>query len=268
MTYQFDMKTLSLTDDPSVTLCADLFLPENARNVPLVVAASGGGWRRGKRQDLAQWGRFFAQNGIAFATVDYRRAVNGPVFPDNLRDIANAIVGMVDQAADHGIDASRIALLGVSAGAQLTALSYLSDQCELPMISGMACIYGPYDLFAHWQEDLAKSYERSGNLTERMMGCTPFDDPLAYHRASPIRQITSAKAIPVFLSWGLLDPAIDPKQSADFAMALQQAGYPVRTRVFPDAGHFWFSDEDITDPNSHAAKVSADLLRFYKRIFT
>ncbi|SLN60263.1 acetyl esterase [Aquimixticola soesokkakensis] len=254
------VQTVALTP----TLNADLFVPTQGIRHPLIVAASGGGWRRGGRADLNHWGAFFARHGIAFASVDYRRSTEGAVFPDNLCDLETGICALHAQAQDLGLDGARIALLGASAGAHLSALAALGDR--LPPLRAMACIYGPYDLLKHWQEDIAKSPERSANLTERMLGCGPFDDPLRYHRASPLRQITTARALPVFLSWGLLDPAIDPQQSLDFAQALQQAGFPVRRRVFPDAGHFWFTEDDLADPQTHAAKLSGDLLRFFTRV--
>lgn len=260
-------KTIPISTDPTHPLNADLYLPRSDTPPPLVVAASGGGWRRGKRQDLAQWGAVFAAHGMAFATVDYARALNGPAFPQNVQDVTTSTQMLVRQATDLGIDSGRVGLLGVSAGAHLAALSYLTGGAGLPIISALACIYGPFDLLTHWQEDLAKSPDRTHNLTERMLGCGPFDDPDLYHRASPMRQIRAPKAIPAFLSWGQLDPAIDPAQSAEFAAALQQAGFPVRTRVFPDAGHFWFSDEDVTDSATHAARVAPDLMRFFTRAF-
>ncbi|WP_051558861.1 alpha/beta hydrolase [Allorhizobium undicola] len=266
------MKTLELGISSGQPVCADLWLPEASdaaasAPAPLVVAASGGGWRRGSRSDLAQWGRFFAASGIAFASMDYRRAVSGPAFPGNVEDVAFAANALARKAPELGLDETRIALLGVSAGAHLSTLAHLSRDYDLPALRGLAAIYGPYDLVQHWQEDLRKATDRKNNLTERMMGCGPFDDPELYHRASPIRQIRADAALPVFLSWGQLDPAIDPAQSQNFAEALQQAGFQVRTRVFPDAGHFWFSEDDVCDPLTHAGRVSADLLRFFRRIF-
>ena len=261
-------KTIALTDgDQTPDLQADLFLPAGGSDVPLIIAASGGGWRRGSRSDLGQWGEFFAAQGIAFASVDYRRAATAPAFPQNVNDVAQGARFLAKNAGSYGFDAARIAFLGVSAGAHLTALAMLSDAYGTPPLRGFAGIYGPYDVLHHWQEDIAKSPNRGDNLTERMLGTGPFDAPDIYHQASPIRQITSAKALPIFLSWGQLDPAISPRQSEDFAIALQQAGFPVRRRVFPDAGHFWFSDDDLAVPETHAAKVSGDLLRFFKRIF-
>lgn len=249
-------------------LLADLYLPEKASvPAPLIVAASGGGWRRGNRQALSHWGLYFASQGMAFASVDYARATSGPAWPHNARDVATALTFFARNGHAHGIDPTRIAALGASAGAHLTALALLSDAFETPAVVGFAGIYGVYDLMAHWQSDLSAHARTEPDLTERMIGCTPYDDPQRFHDASPLRQITYGRAIPVFLSWGHLDRDVRPDQSAAFAVALRQAGYAVRCREFAEAGHFWFSEEDPAVAGTTSAQVAPDLVQFFKRAF-
>lgn len=249
-------------------LLSDLHLPSNGTSgSPLIVAVSGGGWRRGNRQSLAKWGTYFAQQGMAFASVDYARAVTGPAWPENASDVAAAISYFSANGDEHGVDPTRICVLGVSAGAHLGALALLSDAFETPPVCGFAGIYGVYDLMAHWQHDLAAHGRPGEDLTERMIGCTPFGDPQRFHDASPLRQITYAKSMPVFLSWGHADREVSPQQSAAFATALQQAGYAVRCREFDDAGHFWFSEEDPLTSGNTAAKIAPDLTLFFRRAF-
>ncbi|MDZ7906560.1 MAG: prolyl oligopeptidase family serine peptidase [Cypionkella sp.] len=259
------VETLDLGINRGQQLNATLFRPEGATMAPLVIAASGGGWRRGHRSNLDQWGQYFAEHGIAFASIDYRRCNNGPCFPDNASDIAHCVQTLRQVGAQYGVDTSRIALLGTSAGAHLTALALFSDALQDTKLKAYVGIYGVYDLHRHWRTDLAKFQNRADNLTENMIGCGPFDNPDIYHSASPLRQIRSNRALPVFLSWGGLDDAIAPDQSADFARALQQAGFNVRTRIFAEAGHFWFSDNDLSQQTSFAAQLAPDLLKFLER---
>jgi len=259
------VETIPVRAAEDAPLDADLYLPENRPDAPLIVAVSGGGWRRGGRNDLAHWGRFFADNGIAFASIDYRRALTGPAFPGNCDDVVRGLSFLSKNGSTYGYDDSRIGLLGASAGAHLSALAMLRGGDDAPVLKAFAGIYGVYDLQRHWQDDLAKSPSLDANLTEKMMGCGPFDNPELYTQASPQRLVTSDKAIPAFLSWGQKDIAIKPEQSAEFARTLEQAGFQVRTRVFSDAGHFWFSEDNLGDPTTFAAQLSTDLLRFFKR---
>jgi acetyl esterase/lipase len=250
-----------------VPLLADLYLPDGAGPHPLVVAVSGGGWIRGDRRSLASWARLLAAHGFAVASIDYRRAVKGPVFPGNVEDVAAALGYFADNAAQHGLDAGRMALLGASAGGHLAALAALSPRFSGPRLKGLACIYGVFDLFTHWQADLTHNAGPGEDKTSRMLGATPFDAPQLYHDASPLRQITYAKAMPVFLAWGRSDRDVLPRQSESFADALRQARFQVRTHEIADAGHLWFSEEEISDPASHCARLAPELLRFFKRIF-
>lgn len=259
-------ETITIGTRDGEALMADLFMPSQSEGAaPLVVAASGGGWRRGNRQALAAWGNYFSAQGLAFASIDYARATSGPAWPGNAADVAMGLSYFAQHGQEHGIDPGRIGALGVSAGAHLTALALLSDAFETPAIQCFAGIYGVYDLMAHWQSDLVAHGRHSEDLTERMLGCSPYDNPQLFHDASPLRQITYAKAMPVLLSWGHNDREVSPEQSASFATALRQAGFPVRCREFDEAGHFWFSEEDPQTPASLSARLAPELTLFFKR---
>ncbi|MCM2293892.1 alpha/beta hydrolase [Allorhizobium sp. BGMRC 0089] len=260
------MQTVSYKDSAGALLQADLFLPEGAGPFPLIIGVSGGGWVRGNRAALKDWGRFLAAAGFAFASIDYRRALKGqPAFPGNVEDVASGLQYFHEHGAEHGINPERIAILGVSAGAHLGALASLSAEWTAKPPRAFAGIYGVYDLMAHWQADLAVNSVTDPDKTEWVLGADPFDNPLLYHQASPLRQITYARTMPVFLCWGHLDRDVSPQQSAGFATALRQAGYPVSLQELPDAGHLWFSQEGPQDPGSHSARVAPALLRFFRQ---
>jgi len=246
-------------------LLADLYLPEGPPPHPLVLAASGGGWIRGDRGSLAAWGRYLARRGLAVASVDYRRATDGPAFPGNAEDIATALAYFDAEGVEHGIDPRRIAVLGVSAGAHLGALVTLSDAFHAPRPRAFAGIYGVYDLLSHWQADLPRNTGPGIDKTERMLGCTPFEAPRRYHDASPLRQITYDRALPIFLAWGHRDQDVAPEQSEAFARALRQARYPVTVMELADAAHMWFSEQDPAAHSGHSARIAPALVEFLLR---
>lgn len=247
-------------------LCADLFLPAGPGPHPVVVGVSGGGWSRGHRRSLGLWGQWLAAQGFAFASIDYRRATRGPAWPGNAEDVATALRFLAEHGPANGLNPARMVVLGVSAGAHLGALALLSRDIATPPVAGFAGIYGVYDLMAHWQADLWRNAADGQDKTQAMIGCTPFDDPLRYHQASPLRQITYGAAMPVLLVWGLADRDVLPDQSAAFARALTQARFPVRQIELPDAGHMWFSEEGPEVEGSHSARIAPALLRFLQSV--
>jgi acetyl esterase/lipase len=254
--------TVTFGEVGEVPLLADLYLPEGAGLHPLVVAVSGGGWIRGTRGALSAWGSLLAGQGLAVASIDYRRATDGPAFPGNAEDVSAALTYFTRHGDRHGIDARRMALLGVSAGAHLGALVMLNEAFHAPRVRAFAGIYGVYDLVAHWQADAASPAEPGTDKTERMMGVRLSDAPGRYLDASPIRHITADQSLPIYLAWGHLDRDVSPEQSICFARALRQAGYPVTVTELPDAGHLWFSQDDPREPGTHSACVAPTLVRF------
>ncbi|TNH14115.1 alpha/beta hydrolase [Halomonas sp. BL6] len=247
-------------------LMADLHQPEGKGPWPLVVGVSGGGWVKGHRRVLNPWGAWLAKKGIAFASIDYRRAETEAVFPGNVKDVVQALSFFAESGSDFDLEARNMIVLGVSAGAHLSSLALLSNAFETPNVAGFIGVYGVYDLMVHWQADLWRNAAPGADKTVAMLGATPFDDPQLYHSASPLRQITYDKAFPTLLIWGQLDREVLPEyQSAAFSRALQQAHFPVRNVELPDAGHLWFSEDGPEVPGSHSSRVAPDIFRFIKR---
>jgi acetyl esterase/lipase len=172
-------------------------------------------------------------------------------------------------------------LLGASAGAHLAALVALAwDRAPLfgaypadsyaalrPKFCSLIAAYGIYDLFAHWQDTRSNNAAAGEDITERFLGCSPFDDPQLYTFASPLRHISYRhNALKVFLTWGTHDTAVNPRQSEAFRLALEQARFFVRTCPVVGAGHFWFSEDPIDDPQGFTAAVGPRIVRFLERV--
>ncbi len=248
--------------DAAREVTGDLYLPDTAGSHPIVVAVHGGGWRRGSRKVLSQWGHFLAANGIAMLATSYQLTTAGAVWPHNVGDVAAALDYVRTQGAQHGVDTRRIALLGASAGAHLAALVAL----QTPGVRALVGVYGVYDLTTHWQSDLVKNPAPGEDPTVRMLGATPIDNPRLYFDASPMSHVTRAAAqLKVQLIYGDHDHDIDCAQSLAFAQRLRQAGAQVACVPVLGAGHMWFSAEDMTEPTSHCAFAAPRLLAFLKQ---
>lgn len=100
----------------------DYWRPAKAGS-PLVVFVHGGGWKRGDKQNAtgkAQAGHYL-QQGYAFASLNYR-LVPAATVEQQAQDVADAIAHLVGRAESLGFDATRVVLMGHSAGAHLSAL--------------------------------------------------------------------------------------------------------------------------------------------------
>lgn len=117
----------------------DLWLPPSVENAPpsgrpVIIYIHGGGWRVGNKytflsRDAVQP---FLDAGIAFASIDYR--LTGDLtysLPAPVHDAARAVQYIKYHADRYGLDSSRVALSGFSAGgASVMWLLYHSDLAD------------------------------------------------------------------------------------------------------------------------------------------
>jgi acetyl esterase/lipase len=257
-----------------VALSGDLYLPRGAGPFPVLVAVHGGGWRLGARSSFQYWGPYLAARGCALYAISYRLAGKGrKTFPQAVNDVCAAVQFVCGEAAPFNLDPQRIALIGASAGAHLSALSALGGETFAkaypqdkhasvsPRVKALVGVYGVYDLTANWMHFQAQS--PTDNPTDIFVGTTPMQDRKLYFEASPISYATVANNnVAVFLTWGTEDDLVDrATQSEAFLLALKQAGFFARTAVVPAAPHYWMGDP-IDEPESFTGFLAPRLLRF------
>lgn len=264
-----------------VELRGDFYAPRGDGPFPVVVAAPGGGWLASDPGALRHWGELLACNGIALFAIQYRVAASEKTYPKPVLDVLSAVRFVRGSAAELGIDSDRIGLLGASAGAHVAALAALGG--DTPAFAGtaradahagvgssvkaFAGVYGVYDVFTHWQHEIADFPAAQARRSECFLGGSPFADRQLYFDASPLSHVRHAtNKLPVFVAYGTADPVVDPRtQSEPFVRALRQAGHVVRECPVAGAGHFWFSEEAPDEPGSFSGFLAPRLLRFLKR---
>lgn len=111
--------------DPNLT-SLDVYTFDGACNAPVVVWVHGGGYRTGdKANNMRDKVQFARERGWVLVSVNYRLTRPGEPgsaqFPDHYDDVAAAFAWVHGHAGEYGGDASRIALLGHSAGADIVA---------------------------------------------------------------------------------------------------------------------------------------------------
>jgi acetyl esterase/lipase len=232
----------------------DLYLPAGATApVPAVVFLHGGGWRVGSRHSAgpayAGWSpspfERLAQAKIAVASADYRLSGEAQ-WPAQLHDAKAAVRWLRARADETGIDATRIAAWGESAGGHLAALLGLTG----PDLDGEVGITGPSSAViavAAWYapSDLATIARDIGtdpmaeDSREALLVGAPLPTvPDRVTQASPL-SYARASAPPFLLLHGRDDHLIPCSQSERLREALAQAGNSVEFETYPGSDHMW-----------------------------
>lgn len=214
----------------------DIYLPQageaSAAGRPAVVAIHGGGWRGGSKTTYGREVARIAGRGYAVVAVEYVLSGPGrPTWPDNLDDVREAVRWVRRHAADYGIDPSRIAALGSSAGGHLAALLGTPAPGDPEArVQAVVDLYGP--------SDLTSLYRNPGAVMPLRLyfGRDPGDVPDWYRDASPIAH-ASGRSAPTLIIHGEADMLVPVAQSLEMADRLRAAGVDARVIVVPRAGH-------------------------------
>jgi acetyl esterase/lipase len=146
-------RTLAYASRAGSDLLLDLYLPAAPlrRPTPTIVFLHGGGWSGGTRTTGPDFARYFAQDGLAMASIEYRLTPS-ITFPANVEDVRTAVRWLKANAPAYGLDPERICLWGTSAGGHLAAVAALAPRGtfegidNLTQSSAVRCVlnaYGP-----------------------------------------------------------------------------------------------------------------------------
>jgi acetyl esterase/lipase len=113
----------------------DLFRPAKQGSFPAVIMVHGGGWRSGDKSMQVPLAMMIAAKGYVTVAVEYQLSLEAK-YPAAVYNIKSAIRWIRANAVKYGIDTSRIAISGCSAGGQLAAL--------VGMTNGVARFEGNY----------------------------------------------------------------------------------------------------------------------------
>src|ERR1700693_3029156 len=131
----------------------ELRVPKSQGPFPVVMNIHGGFWRA--KYDLKHAGYLcaaFTAKGLATWNVEYRRVGNpGGGWPGTFEDIANAYRFLPQIASDYDFDATRVMVMGHSAGGQL-ALCLAGHE---PTVKAVISLAGVVDLQRAWEEHLS-----------------------------------------------------------------------------------------------------------------
>jgi len=200
---------------------------------PLVVVIHGGSWNSGDYSQLPAINHHLSGLGYAVAAITYRLAPEH-TFPAPREDVNTAIAWLKRHASRFGIDPTRIALMGRSAGGQL-ALSAAYDAHD-PSIKGVVSYYAPVDLPYAWTHPTNPWVIDTHTSLSDYLGGTLDQVPERYAEASPIRAV-DAETPPTLLIHGGRDELVFPIQTERLRQRLVTEGTPHLVIDLPWATH-------------------------------
>jgi acetyl esterase/lipase len=203
------------------------------RPAPCVIVVHGGGWENGDRTQLPLLNHWLARRGYAVAAVSYRLAPKHQ-WPAAGEDVMTALAFLKAQSAELGIDATRLVLLGRSAGGQIAqTVGYTAKD---PAIRGVIGFYAPSDLIFGYVNTHENDMINSPALMRRYLGGTPESARANYESASALFHVTK-QSPPTLLLHGVLDPLVWYRHSVRLDAKLARLGVPCVFVSLPWATH-------------------------------
>jgi acetyl esterase/lipase len=220
-------------DKPKITIYR---APADKANGAAVVICPGGGyWVVAADHEGKQVAEWLNGLGVTAFVLQYRL---GPRYrhPAPLQDAQRAIRLVRSKARDFGIDATRVGILGFSAG------GHLSSTAGTHFDAGRAGDVDPVErqssrpdfmVLAYPVISLASPYTHKGSL-ENLIGKDP--DPKLAESLSSELQVTK-ETPPTFLFHTADDPGVPVENSTLFFAALRKAGVPAEMHIYARGPH-------------------------------
>lgn len=252
----------------------DIYVPDGKGPFPGILFIHGGGFVGGAKdgEEIARLIKYFVANGYAVFNANYRLFKDNGIFPNNIKDSKCALAWMKVNAGRYGIDPSRIATMGESAGAYLAAMVAMTPDStdsrpDCPVakdvdlsVRAAVLFYPPTD-FSTFNGGFMKVMEyeirRAANLKTKQQ----VED--FKKKYSPVTHVD--KAPPIFISYSDPDHTVPTEQGRELVDVLKKAG---KTFDFlevsgPGIDHGFILTKQDSPQSTEARKRSLALLNKY-----
>ncbi|MEM9529524.1 MAG: alpha/beta hydrolase [Pseudomonadota bacterium] len=211
---------LDLAFGPHDRQRVDVFLPPGAGPWSLLIYIHGGYWQKNHKNDQAYLAPAWLAQGVAFATLGYRLLPDVSL-PDIVSDIAGGMALLRDQAPGLQLDANRMVLSGLSAGAHLTAMYAASSPGA--GLAGAVLLSGVYDLPP--LETTSPGQAIAPSLKAPLADISPL-------------AIAAPVGVPCLIGWGEAETDAFKSQSAALTAHYANRGVEVAQTTVAGANHF------------------------------
>ncbi len=208
----------------------DIYVPKNAKNVPVIISIHGGAWTVGSKNSCAIPAETLISMGVLFISIDYGLAPQYRM-ENIMAHVRQAIAWVYKNIAQYGGDPNRLYIYGMSAGAHLAGTTLMPNwhkDFDLPedVIKGLIALSGIYDICT-----LVYASQAGAQKALQMTGEEA-------RRTSPLYHLPK-HCIPSIIAYGEKEPLILFRFEAyQYALELQKAGCTVSLIEVPHANHF------------------------------
>lgn len=235
---------------------------------PAILQIHGGGYIGGHAEQRAALSVQLAQElGAVVLAVNYRLAPETP-FPGPVEDCYAGLRWLHTRAASLGVDPTRIAVAGESAGGGLAAALCLiaRDRKEFsvcyqhlifPMLDDRTCLAEPHPYVGEYV--WTPEYNTFGWTA--LLGHAPGAPDVSPY-AAPARATDLSGLPPTFLICGSLDLFIE--ENMEYARRLIRAGVPTEMHVYPGAPHAFMLVENLALTETYERDAMAALRKALK----
>lgn len=271
----------------------DVFSPNGAKGLPILVIIHGGGWASNTEDIMRGLARELVRGGdYVVCSMDYRWIGNRDgdlttnTMANLIEDVFGGLAHIQEHAKEYGGDGLRMALTGDSAGGHLSAVASLMQNKIGD--GGFGVKDGIYEFkpsylppgksAADVRKDLMSAVKAAapsyGVFGASMMAGVLRNQPEALVKAiSPQENIPSAKERKVaqYLLRGTQDPLITHAGVQAFVDALNAAGQPVEYVQVEGAGHAFFDWKPDSNTKATFARYgvpyAAKMKAFFDHVF-
>ena len=241
---QYPPKTFKYGTGPDENL--DAFIPEGAKDLPIMVFIHGGGWTEGTNQYFEAPAATFVKANAIYVAINMTNIPPNTV-PGMTQQCREAIKWVWKNAAMLGGDPNKLYVSGHSSGGHLTNMMLTTQWVDhgLPanVLKGGLVMSGWTDLYP-------------ASLSDRQKYLKLDKKQIAEY--SPINRLDKVR-VPIIISWGALESPYMQQQSAAWAKKLQSVGRLAGVYRVAGATHYEMPDQ-LSSSDTLLAKATLAMM--------
>ena len=254
------------------------FRPENPNGISVIVCPGGSYHWLDREVEGFQVGEWLSDHGITAFVLTYRTAgyaevavpvrlfFRGKRHPDMIMDAQRALQYLGEHAAEYGIDADRIGMMGFSAGGHLVMSAACFNETDFLQLAGMetnvnlrpAFVVPVYPVVT-MDPPYVHRRSRRGLLGDNRVANQAMRDSLSLEKHIP------DNCPPVFLINCKDDPVVRYQNSELLDAALTQKAIPHRYIQYETGGHGFGASDEKGSPECREWRK--EFLRWLKTLY-